>query len=301
MSKHKKPNPIIDRFQLENDRDVDKHNAERNQQRRLNEHLARNRVDLADVARHKLSPEVIAKYSALGGSIDAETLAHVAAMERAERSAAATAENYLLASGGLVEALHHHMAFLQEPQKLALDVRKRLMTPFMVGRNGELPTGTTENGDGRNLLESVTVYATSRPASRWVLDDSMTFHDVVAQIEEDTHCDCSDEPFRKSLAAHVPSGFRADCIAQMAEDAAVQRKMNDYRESDLKSVAPQHRDNCKRPKPVTVGLLLPIAFSNEIVVLKLCHGHAFALAEKYGIQLRDCGIEEPWESVGNYW
>ncbi|TPG26178.1 hypothetical protein EAH80_29355 [Mycobacterium hodleri] len=217
---------------------------------------------------------------------DAETVALAAKIAHAERSAEATAEAYLVNAGGLIEALHHCLSFSQELQKLALDARTRSMTNHMVGPNGEKPTGTTINAWHQNLLTHVLVHATSRPNVRCILDDIISFVDVVREIGGDVHCDAAEEPFVKSLAPHFPPRFKLDCIAQMAEDAATQRKCNDY--------------NGKR-EPVSVGILLPVAFSNEIVVLKLCYGHALAFAAKYGIQLRNCGIDEPWESVGNYW
>jgi hypothetical protein len=301
MSKNKKPAPIIDRFQLTTDQEIDRHNTKRNQRQQANEHAARQAKNGADAARQKLAPEVIAKYSALTphGAPDTETLALIEAMERTERFAAATAEHHVLATGGLLEALHHCLPFSQELQKMALDARRRMAAAHMVGPEGQAPTGTTLNGEGKNLLESVVVYSTSRPTVRWVLGDSVTFQAVVGQIRADTHCEGSDEPFRTSLAPYLAG--RPDCIAVMAEHAALQRKVCAYRVSELEIVAPPWRDQLKTPDPVSVGLLLPVAFGSDIVVVKLCVDHVVALASKYGIQLSHCGIEEPWESTGNYW
>lgn len=299
------PAPNIDRYRLESERDIETHRERNRRQIAANDTAARHRADRAAVARQKLAQtphgaDAIARTEAVrSGNPDAQTLALIEAMERAERMAAATAEGYLTNAGGVTEALHHCLPFAAEMQKLAADARYRMAGLHIVNAQGQVRAATTVNGDGKNLLTHVTVYPTSRPSVRWMLDESVGLNDVVAEIRSDTHCDCSAPPFAKTLAPYLAG--KADCIADMAEDAANQRTRNDYWVNELNSVAPQHRDKCKRPQPVSVGLLFPVAFGSDVLVMKLCHGHAFALAEKYGIQLRDCGIEEPWESVGTYW
>lgn len=299
------PAPITDRYQLESDRDVDAYNERNRRQIAANDAAARHRADKAAAARQRLAQtakgrEAIVRTEAIRSGIpDAQTIAIVEGITEAERHAAALAETYLTTAGGVTEALHHCLPFVAEMQKLAADARYRLAGLHTMSPQGEASAATTVNGAGKNLLTHVAVYATSRPAVRWVLDESLTFNDVVADIRADTHCDCSAAPFAKSLAPYLAGN--PDCIADMAEDAANQRTRNDYWAAELNSVAPQHRDKCKRPQPVSVGLQFPVSFGSDVVVMKLCHGHVFALAEKYGIALRDCGIEEPWESVGTYW
>ena len=231
---------------------------------------------------------------------DAETLALAAVMAHAERSAEATAENYLLDAGSLSAALHHTLPFVGEVQKLAKDARYKLMTGHMVGCNGDKPVATTINGKAKNLLTHVVVYPTSRPGVRYVLDGAVDFTHVVDDVKADVHCDVAVEPFAGSLQQYKFVG-KADCISDMAEDAATQRTRVDYWENELKVVAPQYRERVRRPQPVAVGNLIPVAFGSDIVLLKLCAEHVLALLTKYGIRADACGVEEPWESTANYW
>ena len=118
------PAPNIDRYRLESERDIETHRERNRRQIAANDTAARHRADRAAVARQKLAQtphgaDAIARTEAVrSGNPDAQTLALIEAMERAERMAAATAEGYLTNAGGVTEALHHCLPFAAEMQKL---------------------------------------------------------------------------------------------------------------------------------------------------------------------------------------
>jgi hypothetical protein len=103
----------------------------------------------------------------------------------------------------------------------------------------------------------------------------------VNELNGDVHCDAADEPFLRTLASFYPKKMTRDCVGLMAEHAATQRGKTSNR--------------------IDVGQLFPVAFGFEIVVLKLCHAHADSLVKKYRKPVRDNGLEEAFEGVGNYW
>lgn len=298
--------PIRDRFRLETPEDINRYNELNRRQIARNDADARTRADLAAVARQELSSlprgaTALAAVEAIrANQPDAATVALAKQIDDAERAAESHCERLLVDGDKRYEALHLAVPFLQELQKLAKDSRYCLASLHMVGADGEKPNTTTINPDSGHLLTSVVVHATSRPGVRWVLGPSKSFADVVKELWADVHCDFSEPPYARKLLPHKSIG-KTDCIVELAEDAACQRSLHDSYEREMRVVDSRYRHKLSRPAPLSVGLLFPVAFSNEIVVLKFCAGHALALFAKYGIQTDQCDIEEPWESVGNYW
>lgn len=301
--------PILDRFQLETPEDIERHNERNHHQIAANAAADRRRRQRAAVARQRLSAtqrgqRLIATTEAIRtGTPDAETVNLAQQIADMERAAEKLCEEFLLdatQAWPALAGLHMTLPFSQELQRIAVEARNRLAGAYTVNVKGGMPQAITINPDERNPLNSVVVYSTSRPAMRWVLGRSDTFADLVTELKTDVHCDFAAEPYARKLLPHKSVG-KPDCIGELAEDAARWRSLHNYWEQQLKSVSPDHRGSLARPGPLSVGVLFPIAFSDEIVVLKFCHGHALAFLAKYGIQPRECGIEEPWESVGNYW
>ena len=206
-------------------------------------------------------------------------------MDKAVQSATMECEKYMLNNAQcLGTAMHLSTPFLAELQKLATEALTGCVKPFVVDSWGDEPQGKTINYDDKNLLTSVIVYTTSRPGVRWVIGASEDFDDVAFKLRTDVHCDLVVEPYAKKLEMYRFMGGR-DCLADM------RKQLEDERDSD----GPRC---CSLP---SVGFLFPIAFGNEIVFLKFCYNHAFAMIEKYKIQIREAGVQEPWEGVGNWW
>ncbi|SER81666.1 hypothetical protein SAMN04488583_6371 [Mycobacterium sp. 88mf] len=266
----------------------------------------RHRADLADVARAKLAAmpggaEALARVEAIrAGNPPGGARELADAMGAAEHVAEKLAEHHNLSVGGVIEGLHHALPFSQEFQKIALDARNMLVANHMTGTNGEPSSGETVNPDAVNPLAAVGVYATSRSGTRWILGGNNTFDAVMAELRADVHCELASGIHAQKLTTHRLTCGR-DCIGSMAESAATQRNLHEYYESELKTVAPEYRDSLDRPTPINVGLLFPVAFGSDVVILKFCVEHAVALVDKYQIQVRECGIQESWESTGNYW
>jgi hypothetical protein len=295
--------PISPILRIETQAELDRI-AEGNQRRRAeNERQQARRTARADAARRALAETpygatALAAVEAIrAGNADPETRALGDAMADAAHTAEALCERFLVdAINSWPLALHLTLPFAAELQKLAKDARYALMAAHMVDSQGQRPTGVTINDDGHNLLTSVICYATSRSGVRWVLGDSVSFGDVAETLAADCHCDLNTEPFRKKLQSFKVIG-RLDCFEDMAEQVENHSERLAYYES----FDPQYRGSLTVPESLVVGQLFPVAFENEIVFLKLCAGHAFALASKYQIEIRGCAIEDSWEGIGNYW
>ncbi|AQT79199.1 hypothetical protein B1R94_07840 [Mycolicibacterium litorale] len=301
--------PIVDRFQLESAADIDRYNERNRHQVAANDTADSERRDQATTARQALAATsagaaMLARLDAIrAGSPDAETAELAELIAHAERSAEATAEAYNLDAARkwpALAGLAMNTPFLMELQKVAADTRYRLAALHTVNAQGEKPTAETVNPVNGELLTSVTVYSASRPHTRFVLGPSQTFVSTTAQLAEDVHCDFAEHPYLSALAQHKTRG-KPDCVAELAEHVAIQRTQHENFAKNMRDYPPASRDRLTRPDPISVGAMLAVAFSNDIVVLKFCTGHALALLDKYGIDPARCGIEEPWEGIGNYW
>lgn len=276
---------------------------------------AKRNADRAEAAMRELAAKpygarALAAIEAIrNGNPDAETIKGTERMTAAERAAEGFCERFLVESDTATArstALHLTVPFLGELQKLAKDALYDVVSWFEVDAEGHKPQGFTHHDGDVDLLASVIVYSTSRPGERWVIEPPtgckacvppLTFDYVAELLAADVHCDLNIDPYRKKLEPFKVGG-RLDCFEDMAEQVESHSKRLAYYES----FDPALRGNLTRPEPLAVGQLFPVAFGNQVVFLKLCHGHAMALASKYQIEVRgQCGIEEPWESVGNHW
>lgn len=323
MSKQKgfKTESIATTIRFETHADLDRYNAAYRRDRQRIDTEAKRRTERADAARRELAEKsygarALAAVEAIrNDNPDAQTIRQARRMEAAERAAESFCERFLVESDTATArsaALHLTVPFLAELQKVAKDALHDVVSWFEVDAEGHKPQGYTHHDGDVDLLTSVIVYATSRPGERWAVEPptgcktcvpQLSFDYVAETLAADCHCDLSVDPYAKKLEPFKTIG-PLDCFDDMREEIENRRKLHGYAlaELDMNLSRERRREVEKRlSEPASTGQLFPVAFGNQVVFLKLCAGHAFALASKYQIQVRECAIEEAWEGVGNHW
>ncbi|HTX96333.1 MAG TPA: hypothetical protein VME67_16605 [Mycobacterium sp.] len=210
-------------------------------------------------------------------------------MERSQAACEGYVEHYCTVTNPLLRPLHMTIAASREAQKVAHDALHRLASWFTSEPDGAGPLGETHAYYDLDPATAVTVYATSRPGERWLLDLPYDdFERITDLLRFDGHCDFADPSFATNLDKYRLGSRGTDCVKQMKEHSELHQRCL--------------RDRIIRPDPdFHVGEFVPVAFGNQMIFLKFCVGHLYAFYRKYQIVPDECEIFGPWETIGNQW